>query len=549
MALALTGTAAAFVVVDSLGHGLQEWIVAGSATYAGAFAGLLAAIMTAMPVIRYLTGLLTQPATGQPSTIVRILKREMVPALLAVVLMLLLFVFYSFAAHAAFGGGVSEGLGWSVTAAALAVTLCFALPPAVSFVNRSSLAQTYGARLARAFLGASNPLRQRPDGRNVTEVIPGDDVAAITDYQPHRAGGPLHVLNLTINQTVDSDSYLANRDRQGESLAVSCLGVTVGESAHGLWEPPAVRPLTDGRKHPMRIRPAGWAKGQWHPLVDLHGEPADQVEMLSLRQWVALSGAAIDPGRGRSTRPGTALLMGLVNMRTGHWWDTSISHADRCGWPDLTFFRRLLYLVPRLFTTQSLVLFEWFARFPGITDRFWHLSDGGFFENLGAYELIRRRVPRIIVCDCGADPKSEFEDLAELTRKVRIDFGASIVPYVHALPATGVTVPQDIGTLDDLRPVESPPGPPKSRKHAALFSVTYADNPRQRSLLLYVKATVTGDESQDIGHYHTGHREFPHEATADQFFDEPQWESHRALGEHIVAKLTSAGGWFWNLPL
>jgi hypothetical protein len=110
-------------------------------------------------------------------------------------------------------------------------------------------------------------------------------------------------------------------------------------------------------------------------------------------------------------------------------------------------------------------------------------------------------------------------------------------------------VPQDIGTLDDLRPVESPPGPPKSRKHAALFSVTYADNPRQRSLLLYVKATVTGDESQDIGHYHTGYREFPHEATADQFFDEPQWESHRALGEHIVAKLTSAGGWFWNLPL
>jgi hypothetical protein len=43
-----------------------------------------------------------------------------------------------------------------------------------------------------------------------------------------------------------------------------------------------------------------------------------------------------------------------------------------------------------------------------------------------------------------------------------------------------------------------------------------------------------GDEPADILQYHRGHSPFPQETTADQFFDEAQWESYRALGYHIA---------------
>ena len=49
--------------------------------------------------------------------------------------------------------------------------------------------------------------------------------------------------------------------------------------------------------------------------------------------------------------------------------------------------------------------------------------------------------------------------------------------------------------------------------------------------------------------YHGQYQEFPHEGTADQFFDEAQWESYRSLGEHIAATLVEHGPWFWNIPL
>ena len=41
------------------------------------------------------------------------------------------------------------------------------------------------------------------------------------------------------------------------------------------------------------------------------------------------------------------------------------------------------------------------------------------------------------------------------------------------------------------------------------------------------------------------HPAFPHESTADQFFDEAQWESYRRLGEHIASRVFEdvAGGW------
>ena len=52
--------------------------------------------------------------------------------------------------------------------------------------------------------------------------------------------------------------------------------------------------------------------------------------------------------------------------------------------------------------------------------------------------------------------------------------------------------------------------------------------------LLYIKSSLTGDEPADILRYAAEHPAFPHESTNDQFFDESQFESYRALGYHAA---------------
>lgn len=550
--LRLTLVALAFAVIDALGHGLQQR-VAGTQAYVAAFGAMTAAMTALAPITRWVAKLFAGEKTGSTSALRGLVKAQVAAGMLAAILFAVPLVTVSLVTHLAYDGGVNVARGLALTLFAWVLSIIFAHPRALAFVNRSSLAQTYGARIARAYLGASNPVRHRPQGANVTEVVAGDDVASIRDYEPFRTGGPFHLINTTVNQTIDFTSQRGNRDRKGDNLAVSCVAMTVGERWHAEWKD-RVGPVREGlgRKRPSGLAPIGYHRGGDHPLVDETGRPANHAEMLSLRQWVAISGAAVGPGMGQTTKAGTALLYGLANLRTGYWWNSGITDAARDGFPVVTFFRRLGYVFEDIFLTQSLLIAEWLARFPGPWNRFWHISDGGFFEVLGAYELIRRRVPRIIVCDGSADPQYQMESVANLMRKVRIDFGATIEPFTADQIAKHVPegLQGAIGTLDDLRPTTtSPTGAAVSTKHAALFWVHYSTAPARPSVLLYVKASVTGDESTDVLHYRTAHADFPHEGTSDQVFDEEQWESYRCLGEHVLSPLCGAGAWFWSIPL
>jgi choline dehydrogenase-like flavoprotein len=622
LALTLAGIALAFALIDTVGHGLQQR-VAGNMTYTKAFSWFGAVLAGLIPIARTAASFLAKQkkTTGLPSTLGRIFKAELIPALLALVLLAVPLVFYSFAAHAAYRGGLAVRIGVATTIFALLISFILSRRDALPFINRSSLSQTYAARLARTFLGASNPLRHHPLGANINEVTAGDDVSSIRDYRPHQSGGPLHLINVTLNQTVDFTSQRGNRDRKGESMAVSSLGLSIGKRWHSLWTPPTEPALKaegagivasvnaeqiiitrDGqppqanqgpaqgvcryklvdyalpsspnrlpepivkqkqhvragdllatrwlchKAHRARMEPVGWPPGTEHPLLDENGRPAQCAETLSLRQWMSISGAAIAPGRGQETRLGTALLFGLANLRTGYWWDSTISETSRAGFPRLTFLRRLLYLLPRTFLTQALLICEWIARYPGPWERYWYLTDGGFFENLGAYELIRRRVPRIIVSDAGEDATYEFGDMANLVRKARIDFCAEITPFAPEEIPAGAR--QFIGSLEDLKPKFGPDGSsvPTSYR-GALFWVTYATEPERKSVLLYLKAKLTGTESADIDYYHATHAEFPHEATADQFFNEEQWESYRKLGDQLASGLFIDPDWFWNIQV
>jgi choline dehydrogenase-like flavoprotein len=628
--LTLAGVALGFALIDTLGHALQQCVDGTSLTYPKAFARFGIALGALLPIARMIASSIAkkQPAAGPPNTLGRLFKTEIMAGLLALVAFTVPAVFYSFTSHAAYHGGLTVWIGALVTLFAFVLGFILSRPGALPFVNRSSLSQTYASRLARAYLGASNPLRHHPNGANINEVMPGDDVASIRNYRPHEAGGPLHLINVTINQTVDFTSQRGNRDRKGENMAVTSLGLGVGQRWHSRWEDqtaifaggPGIVAWTDKTtivitpdgnlpipneipahsparriyvyrlanyqrsdvaewalpepcvkvgdpvewhdpvaSYPIhvsqraRAASVGWPPGTDHPLLDVTGAATEEAETLSLRQWIAISGAAISPGLGMKTRLGTSLLLGLANLRTGYWWDCGISVTGRDGFPKLTFLRRLLFLGPRLFITQALLISECLARYPGPWARYWYLSDGGYFENLAAYELIRRRVPRIIVGDGGADPTYQFNDFANLVRKVRIDFDAEIVPFDLANPAYKIPagVLPHLGTLDELEANFSDT-PPRSQKHAALFWVNYNSAPHRSSLLLYVKASLTGDETADVLNYHLTHLEFPHESTGDQFFDEEQWESYRKLGEHIGSPLfTDADNpnWFWNIPL
>ncbi|HVR72710.1 MAG TPA: hypothetical protein VMT52_00185, partial [Planctomycetota bacterium] len=155
--------------------------------------------------------------------------------------------------------------------------------------------------------------------------------------------------------------------------------------------------------------------------------------------------------------------------------------------------------------------------------KFVYLSDGGHFENLGLYEMLRRRCHYIVVGDAGCDPNCAFDDLGNAARKARIDMG----------------IPIDF------------------RNGVSIFSRTDRENPRgscfavadidykavdgeqaRNGVLLYIKPAFYGNTPMDVLNYARGSPAFPHEPTSDQFFSESQLESYRALGRHIVSEMT-----------
>ncbi len=56
-------------------------------------------------------------------------------------------------------------------------------------------------------------------------------------------------------------------------------------------------------------------------------------------------------------------------------------------------------------------------------------------------------------------------------------------------------------------------------------------------MLVYLKPTIVGDEPVDVANYARTHAAFPHESTAEQWFDEAQFESYRMLGLQTVTTL------------
>jgi hypothetical protein len=242
-------------------------------------------------------------------------------------------------------------------------------------------------------------------------------------------------------------------------------------------------------------------------------EYADAETNFDLSSVMAISGAAAAPTMGVYTNRALVFLMALLNVRLDFW-----AHNPR------------LHQKPPV-KKESVGAWYLLREMFGALDeqsRYVNLSDGGHLENLGVYELIRRRC-RIIVCsDCQADEQMMFDGLADLIRLVRIDMGVEI----------DIDVKQIVRQENGL-----------SRCHFACGRINYpgdAPGEVQQGILIYLKASITGDEGLYIDNYRSDHPSFPNETTADQFFDEPQFEAYRSLGQHIAgAFLESAVAQSW----
>ena len=345
-------------------------------------------------------------------------------------------------------------------------------------INRFSLHSLYRNRLIRAFLGATNEKRNpNPftgfdfgDNLRMHELWPAKDPDAGWPSPSKADWRPFHIVNMTLN--IVSTKKLAWQERRAEPFTASPL--------HSGSSCKAYRPsLSYG---------------------DSFG--------ISLGTAMAISGAAASPSMGYHSSSGVSFLMALFNVRLG-WW---LGNPGTEG--ETTYFRD----GPR---TAVLPFFQ--EMFGLTTDdcKYVYLSDGGHFENLGLYEMVRRRCRFIVVSDAGCDPAFALEDLGNAVRKIELDLGVSI-------------------RFDDLERLKGRPddgsevGP--GHLYHAIGRIDYpsCDGGGALGTIMYVKAGYHGTESAGIRSYAMSHPAFPHETTSDQWFSESQFESYRCLGFEIM---------------
>jgi hypothetical protein len=367
-------------------------------------------------------------------------------------------------------------------------------------VNRFSLHTLYRNRLIRDFLGGPREPDRKQDGFTGFDWDDNFRVASLWGggAPTGRHWRPYHVINMTLN--LASTSHLAWQQRKGESFIVS----------------PKFCGSTD-----LGYRPTG-------EYGDPHGG-------ITLGTAMAISGAAVSPNMGYHSSPSIAFLLTFFNVRLG-WW---LGNPGPAG-SKLPRWQRVL---KKLASGGEVLLAPyaqeapWFAIRPLLAELFGlttekspyvYLSDGGHFEDLALYEMVRRRCRWIIVCDGAEDRDRIYEDLGNAVRKIWIDLGVRIrFPESALLEATGETKPTDLG-------------------YFALGTIEYssdgaADEPAPLGKILYIKPAVRGDEgAAEIIAYQRQNPDFPNQSTIDQWFNEPQLEAYRALGHYIMTRLVDA---------
>lgn len=366
-------------------------------------------------------------------------------------------------------------------------------------INKFSLHNMYKNRLVRCYLGASNqasrneqPFTGLDDADDLPLSALGGSVDA-TGTTRSRAQRPLHIINTALNITQGNN--LAWQERKAASFIFT--PVVCGYSLE----------RTQGDSTAIDDPATGAQPG--YRLTAEYGANDVEEKGFTLGMALATSGAAVSPNMGHASRPARAFVLTLFNVRLGRWSANPAREMWRKPSPRFG-------LVPLL---QELFGYSNESR------NFVYLSDGGHFDNLGIYELVRRRCSTILVVDAGADPERRMGDLAETVRKCRVDLGVEI-----DLP--------ELPLLEGDEQMQSLQGYAKGVIHYDLM------DPAQDGTLILIKPSMTRsrDEPVDVLNYASQNPPFPQQATSDQFFDESQFESYRRLGAFIAEECLNQHG-------
>ena len=331
-------------------------------------------------------------------------------------------------------------------------------------VNLASMHSFYRDRLSKAYLF-----------RTGAEDVEGADSQKLADLNAPASTGPYHLVNVALNLHGSKDAGVRGRNADFFIFSQAFCG------SHR----------------------TGYCSTRDLEHLDRH---------LNLGTAMAISGAAAAPNMGVITVKPLVFIMTLLNIRLGYWLRNP--KKVEAG------SKKVQWRGPRSWYLMKEAL--------GAVDAqgaFVNVSDGGHLENLGVYELLRRRCKFIVSVDGRADPDMECGSLVELIRFARIDMGVQI--EMKGLKNLDKTVENKAVAKGRF-----------SSKHWAWGEIDYGDG--EPGYLLYIKSSLTSDENEYVTQYKKQNPAFPHESTGDQFFSETQFEVYRSLGFHAANRLLNA---------
>ena len=255
-------------------------------------------------------------------------------------------------------------------------------------VNRFSLHGVYRNRLSRAFLGSA--LRDRmPDPFTGFGPLENPRLAEFARRFEREADARLFpVINIALNLTRTTHTAWAERK------AASFTATPISCGSAELTGP-------DGLEGAFVRTPDFAGRTSEYDVDNAHAG-------IRLGTALTISGAAVSPNWGYNSSPLAAFLMTLFNVRLGAW----MPNPARATQEDLRFAS------PR--NSRAAIFDELLGQSTDERQSV-YLSDGGHFDNLGVYEMLRRRCTRVLVVDAGQDGESGFADLGNAIRKAEID--------------------------------------------------------------------------------------------------------------------------------
>ena len=318
-------------------------------------------------------------------------------------------------------------------------------------INRFSLHSFYRDRLSRTFLISGDD----DEIRNIDKV-------KLSELKGPESTAPYHIINTALNLQGSSNPQLRSR----KTVSFILTKLFCGSDMTGYCQ-----------------------------TKDIENEDSH----FDLGAAMAISAAAASPNMGTVGNSSLSFIMTLLNIRLNYWLPNPALFLNRISKKALHFKSLgLSYLMSEALSTVN------------ESTPYVNCSDGGHIENLGVYELLRRRCKTIICIDGEADPLFNFDGLTTLQRYAEIDLGIVL----------------DID-VNSIKPVDG-----LSSLNSVLGRISYPDG--SVGTLIYLKLSFNGTEPEYLHSYRQRNTAFPHESTGDQSFDETQFEVYRALGSFVA---------------